>query len=65
MVITEYRTDHDLHRVTDFSVLPVVTTLETVVAVEERPRDTDGHCWDGRTCDHDDHGDCGIIHFMR
>jgi hypothetical protein len=65
MVITEYRADHELRRVADFPVPPVVTTPEAVVAVEERPRDVDGHCWDGRTCDHEDHGDCGTIHFIR
>ena len=36
-----------------------------VAAAPERARDTNGHCWDGRPCDHLDHGpDGGPIHLM-
>jgi hypothetical protein len=35
------------------------------VAVEDRPRDAQGHCWDGRTCDHADHSTYSTIHFIR
>jgi hypothetical protein len=39
------------------------------VVLTDRPRDGDGHCWDGRPCDHPSHGDyrpgCGIIHLFR
>jgi hypothetical protein len=39
------------------------------IAVEDRARDADGHCWDGGICDHPDHGsvgpEYGTIHFMR
>jgi hypothetical protein len=43
--------------------------LVAPVAVEERARDAEGHCWDGGVCDHPDHGsvgpEYGTIHFMR
>ena len=39
------------------------------VALGDRARDTEGHCWDGAICDHPDHGpvsaEYGTIHFMR
>lgn len=35
------------------------------VAVEDRPRDAQGHCWDGSTCDHPDHSTYSTIHFIR
>jgi hypothetical protein len=38
-------------------------------AAEDRARDAEGHCWDGRICDHPDHGsvgpEYGTIHLMR
>jgi hypothetical protein len=61
MVITEYR-------------LPVEQQEEAeevvaAVALEDRARDAEGHCWDGGICDHPDHGsvgpEYGTIHFMR
>ena len=62
MVITEYPRHVEQRRATDD---PVVTR----VVLEDRPRDGEGHCWDGRTCDHPDHGayspDYGTIHFIR
>jgi hypothetical protein len=43
--------------------------LAVAVAVEDRARDAEGHCWDGSICDHPDHGsvgpEYGTIHFMR
>jgi hypothetical protein len=35
------------------------------VAVEDRPRDAQGHCWDGCSCDHPDHSTYTTIHFIR
>jgi hypothetical protein len=35
------------------------------IAVEDRPRDVQGHCWDGHTCDHPDHSTYSTIHFIR
>jgi hypothetical protein len=55
MVITEHRLD----------VEEQLAAVEFSMNVEDRSRDTAGHCWDGRTCDHLDHGPDGIIHFMR
>jgi hypothetical protein len=61
MVITEYRVLVDPE--------PAVDEPETPVAAEERARDAEGHCWDGRVCDHLDHGsdslEYGTIHLMR
>ena len=35
-------------------------------AEAERARDTRGHCWDGRPCDHPDHGQSGgPVHLVR
>ena len=60
MVITEYRVLGELEPETDE---PVASTIE------DRARDAEGHCWDGRICDHPDHGssnpEYGTIHFMR
>ena len=46
-----------------------VEDLVAPVAVEDRARDAEGHCWDGSICDHPDHGsvgpEYGTIHFMR
>jgi hypothetical protein len=62
MVITEYPSHVERRRATDD---PVVTG----VVLEDRPRDGKGHCWDGRICDHPDHGayspDYGTIHVFR
>ena len=58
MVITEYRSDSEEH-------IAIEQTVQDDAVVEERPRDARGHCWDGLTCDHVDHGDSGTIHFMR
>jgi len=36
------------------------------LAVLERTRDEEGHCWDGLACDHADHGPAGgPIHLIR
>jgi hypothetical protein len=41
----------------------VPSFLEAAVPV--RARDAGGHCWDGRPCDHPDHGpEGGPIHLM-
>ncbi|MGO8860563.1 MAG: hypothetical protein ACLQRH_07320 [Acidimicrobiales bacterium] len=55
MVITEHR----VH------VEEQLAAVELSMYVEDRSRDLEGHCWDGRPCDHLDHGPDGIIHFMR
>jgi hypothetical protein len=61
MVITEYRVLIEPEQVAEEPVAPV--------AVQDRPRDAEGHCWDGRICDHPDHESAspeyGTIHFMR
>jgi hypothetical protein len=61
MVITEYRVLVEPEQEADELVAPV--------ALEDRARDAEGHCWDGRICDHPDHdsasADYGTIHFMR
>jgi hypothetical protein len=61
MVITQYRTLVEPEPEVDECVAPV--------AIEDRARDAQGHCWDGRICDHPDHGstspEYGTIHFMR
>jgi hypothetical protein len=58
MVITEHRLDVE-------EQLAVVELSMDVQVVEIRSRDGEGHCWDGRICDHPDHGPDGIVHFMR
>ena len=58
MVITAYRSDID-------ECVAIVEIAQDDAVVEERPRDSRGHCWDGLTCDHSDHGDSGTIHFIR
>jgi hypothetical protein len=61
MVITEYRVLSEPE--------PEVVELVAPVSAEDRARDAEGHCWDGRICDHPDHGslrsDYGTIHLMR
>jgi hypothetical protein len=61
MVITEYRVLVEQEREAEELVVPA--------APEDRARDAQGHCWDGRVCDHADHGsdspEYGTIHFMR
>jgi hypothetical protein len=61
MVVTEYRILVEEEREAD--------EIEAPVALEDRARDAEGHCWDGRVCDHVDHGsdspDYGTIHLMR
>jgi hypothetical protein len=61
MVITEHRLRVEEQREAEDLVAPV--------ALEDRARDAEGHCWDGSICDHPDHGsaspDYGTIHFMR
>jgi hypothetical protein len=61
MVITEDRLLIEAPREAEDLVAPV--------AVEDRARDAEGHCWDGSICDHPDHGsvgpEYGTIHFMR
>jgi hypothetical protein len=61
MVITEYRVRVEQSRQAEDLVAPV--------ALEDRARDAEGHCWDGSICDHPDHGSVdpgyGTIHFMR
>jgi len=61
MVITEDRLLVEEPREAEDLVAPV--------AVEDRARDAEGHCWDGTICDHPDHGsvgpEYGTIHFMR
>jgi hypothetical protein len=61
MVITEDRLLVEVPREAEDLVAPV--------AVEDRARDAEGHCWDGSICDHPDHGsvgpEYGTIHFMR
>jgi hypothetical protein len=56
MVITEYRRHAEVF---------ADTAVTSADAVDERPRDAEGHCWDGRVCDHSDHGVYGTIHFIR
>jgi hypothetical protein len=56
MVITEYRSH--VEQTTD-------TTVASSAVLDQRPRDAEGHCWDGRVCDHSDHGVYGTIHFIR
>ncbi len=58
MVITAYRSDAKESLVADEVVSPSVV-------VEDRPRDAQGHCWDGHTCDHPDHDMYATIHFIR
>jgi hypothetical protein len=55
MVITEHQQDVDEQ----------LAAVALSMVVDDRSRDGQGHCWDGRTCDHVDHGPDGIIHFMR
>lgn len=43
----------------------VVGELVSDGGVEDRPRDAQGHCWDGHTCDHPDHSTYTTIHFIR
>jgi hypothetical protein len=61
MVITEDRLLVEEPREAEELIAPV--------AIEERARDAEGHCWDGAICDHPDHGsvgpEYGTIHFMR
>jgi hypothetical protein len=61
MVITEDRLLVEEPREAEVLAVPV--------AVEDRARDAEGHCWDGSICDHPDHGsvgpEYGTIHFMR
>ncbi len=61
MVITEYRPRVEEPRQAEEPVVPI--------ALEDRARDVEGHCWDGGICDHPDHGsvgsEYGTIHFMR
>jgi hypothetical protein len=61
VVVTEYRSLVEEHVETDDEVAPV--------ALVDRARDAQGHCWDGAICDHPDHGSdspgYGTIHFMR
>src|SRR5580658_10304345 len=56
MVITEYRSHAE--ELAD-------TAVTSGELRDERPRDAEGHCWDGRVCDHADHGVYGAIHFIR
>jgi hypothetical protein len=62
MVITEERLLVEQQQELDDDPVPPV-------ALEDRARDEAGHCWDGKICDHPDHGDVsadyGTIHFMR
>jgi hypothetical protein len=58
MVITEFRSD-----VTEPLVVGEIESSGPVVA--DRPRDAQGHCWDGHTCDHPDHATFATIHFIR
>jgi hypothetical protein len=58
MVITE-----DRSYVEELTVTSEVIALEHVVEV--RARDSAGHCWDCRPCDHADHGGDGPVHLMR
>lgn len=58
MVITEFRSDAKESLVAD-------ELVSSCALVEERPRDAQGHCWDGRTCDHPDHATYSTIHFIR
>jgi hypothetical protein len=55
MVITEHQQDVDEQ----------LAAVALSMVADDRSRDGEGHCWDGRTCDHVDHGPEGIIHFMR
>jgi len=61
MVLTEYQLTVERPQVTEDMVAPV--------ALNDRARDAEGHCWDGGICDHLDHGsvsaEYGTIHFMR
>jgi hypothetical protein len=61
MVITEYRVLVEPEPDVEERVAPA--------APADRARDAGGHCWDGRVCDHLDHGsdspEYGTIHFMR
>jgi hypothetical protein len=58
MVITEYRSDPK-------DSLTADELVSRVAVVEDRPRDAQGHCWDGHTCDHPDHDTYATIHFIR
>jgi hypothetical protein len=58
MVVTEYRVDAE-------ASTAIVETEPVNALPHGRARDGRGHCWDGLTCDHEDHGDSGIIHLMR
>jgi hypothetical protein len=58
MVVTEYRVDVE-------GAIAIVETPPVDALPQDRARDARGHCWDGLTCDHEDHGESGIIHFMR
>jgi hypothetical protein len=61
MVITEYRLRIEEPQQAE--------DLVATVALEDRARDAEGHCWDGSICDHPDHGtvgpEYGTVHFMR
>jgi hypothetical protein len=58
MAITEFRIDVKESLTADEVVSPSAL-------VEERPRDAQGHCWDGHACDHEDHATYATIHFIR
>ena len=58
MVITEYQSDVKESLAADELASPCAL-------VEDRPRDAQGHCWDGHTCDHPDHATYATVHFIR
>jgi len=58
MVITEYQGDVKESLAADELASPCAL-------VEDRPRDAQGHCWDGHTCDHPGHDTFSTIHFIR
>ena len=59
MVITAFRSD------AEESSWPPMRSSSPATLVEDRPRDAQGHCWDGHTCDHPDHDMYATIHFIR
>ena len=61
MVIIEDRSLVELGPADD---VDVVIACEAE-APEGRSRDAQGHCWDGMSCDHPDHGASGLVHLFR
>jgi len=59
MVITERRLQ------VEEQVEEQVAISDLDLKLDDRSRDANGHCWDGRSCDHLDHGSEGTIHFIR